>query len=651
MAEIQVASVDVDDILKVTVDYGKLTFVLRNVLDRLSVLEKRENEPAQLQSPAAKPDWEPRTAVLESQLGEIPTRIDNLQRQVQALETRTAGNQTLDSAPAAAPAEHHGSDAFDALNARLCTCENLIRGLLEQALPTATSGINSGVAQQQTQPAQSENEGLQEINRLKERQDSLERMLAELKAEARTEPTAAATESAPQTTSMTTETPVVNFDELARAINDCTSQLGELAQEQQALASRAEVTDRAVDAATQAHQQNQLVLADLSAKVAQTEPRLDMLEAQLQALCERPAADVSSGAVIQGPAHDGQLLLLKGTVDGMRGAIERLQKDLDLLSNESRDRFLSAESAVNAHETQLAEIQAALSEMRERCDHLNGNFIALGPQQLRVNEALKHLQDTKANRTDVAPKSDPLVTRDIFDATLDDLRRRIASMEGRQQETAETISPDDLAALTKRVTTLEKRPHAVVNDKTETQTKPQETSQVEAMVQTVMDAAQRNREQIIEIKATIEHIHHTKADSTLVANKAERDYVENALEKLMREVEQVMNSTNAGLIDTLDKSLGILRDMIDGKASKAEVARVRAAAVEEPGSVPEGLAGYKSYRCLGCNRTVDAMRSRPMGSTFNNFMNRLPTSPRPTAPPRTADGTRPSAGYITAAPQ
>ena len=177
-------------------------------------------------------------------------------------------------------------------------------------------------------------------------------------------------------------------------------------------------------------------------------------------------------------------------------------------------------------------------------------------------------------------------------------------------------------------------------------------AEVKQAAQDAMADVQRTKEQIIEIRATIDHIHHTKADASLVANKAERDYVENALEKLMREVEQVMNSTNAGLIDTLDKSLGILRDMIDGKASKADVARMRGAAgAEEPGSVPEGLMGYKSYRCLGCNRTVDAMRTRPMGSNFSNFMNRLPASPRQPAPPRSAPGeNRSSSGYLTAGP-
>jgi DNA repair exonuclease SbcCD ATPase subunit len=160
--------------------------------------------------------------------------------------------------------------------------------------------------------------------------------------------------------------------------------------------------------------------------------------------------------------------------------------------------------------------------------------------------------------------------------------------------------------------------------------------------------------QIIEIRAVIEHIHHSKADASLVANKAEREYVENSMEKLMREVEQVLNATNAGLIDTLDKSLNILRDMIDGKATKADVTKLQSMMNEDQvGTVPEGLTGFKGYRCLGCNRSLEGMRQRPMGGNFSSFMNRLPNNQRPI---NSSQGVRvpvappPSAGYIGAPP-
>jgi hypothetical protein len=177
--------------------------------------------------------------------------------------------------------------------------------------------------------------------------------------------------------------------------------------------------------------------------------------------------------------------------------------------------------------------------------------------------------------------------------------------------------------------------------------------------------------QILEIRATIEHIHHTKADTALVANKAERDFVENSMEKLMREVEQVLNATNAGLIDTLDKSLNILRDMIDGKATKQDVVKLQTMINEDQlggggnGNVPEGLTGFKSYRCLGCNRTMDGMRQRPMGANFSTFMNRLPPNssssasrPGTTNPQQQVSqarvavaGPSPPAGYIGNTPQ
>ena len=159
--------------------------------------------------------------------------------------------------------------------------------------------------------------------------------------------------------------------------------------------------------------------------------------------------------------------------------------------------------------------------------------------------------------------------------------------------------------------------------------------------------------QVVEIRATIEHIHHSKADSALVATKAEREYVDNALEKLMREVEQVLNASNAGLIDTLDKSLNILRDMIDGKATKQ--GRCQAAKTQSRKStrimLRRGFLGYHGYRCLGCNRVMDTMRPRPMGGNFSAFINRLPNSPR--APPRvaTAGTSATPAGYLTEPPK
>ncbi|KAG5483372.1 hypothetical protein LSCM1_04920 [Leishmania martiniquensis] len=150
----------------------------------------------------------------------------------------------------------------------------------------------------------------------------------------------------------------------------------------------------------------------------------------------------------------------------------------------------------------------------------------------------------------------------------------------------------------------------------------------------------------------IDRLDHCKADATLVANKAERDYVENALERLMREVEQVLNASNAGLIDTLEKSLGILRDMIDGKATKQDVANLQGWMSESNAgggaAAPDGLTGFKGFRCLGCNRPMDSMRPRTLPGTMASFLNRNPqnhpqdnvtrTIQQQQAPPRSGGG-------------
>jgi hypothetical protein len=222
----------------------------------------------------------------------------------------------------------------------------------------------------------------------------------------------------------------------------------------------------------------------------------------------------------------------------------------------------------------------------------------------------------------------------------------------------------DVAELGAAVKQLELTKPSVQRSQVSDETVSALQSAINDAMTTVTQDRDWTKGQLVEIRATVEHIHHSKADASLVANKAERDYVENAMEKLMREVEQVLNSTNSGLIDTIDKSLNILRDMIDGKATKEDVAALKKGIHEtgegngENGNVPDGLMGYKGYRCLGCNRTMEGMRSRPIGSSFSAFLNRVPASPRVPRPPTLASpatqtpviASNAPAGYITGPP-
>lgn len=91
-------------------------------------------------------------------------------------------------------------------------------------------------------------------------------------------------------------------------------------------------------------------------------------------------------------------------------------------------------------------------------------------------------------------------------------------------------------------------------------------------------------------------------------------------------MEQVLNATNAGLIDTLDKSLNILRDMLDGKANKKDIAALQQMMNEEAATqnAADALTGFKGFRCLGCNRPVDSLRPRPLPAKLNAFVNRNP---------------------------
>jgi len=130
------------------------------------------------------------------------------------------------------------------------------------------------------------------------------------------------------------------------------------------------------------------------------------------------------------------------------------------------------------------------------------------------------------------------------------------------------------------------------------------------------------------VHAALRSILDAKADGSLLATKAEREYVEHSLDRLRRDMESAIKDTNASLIDTLDRSLGLLRDMVACKADQAELLDLRGTVSREPArggeAAAEGLAAYKSYRCLSCNRNLETVRPRPNGMSFNSFMSHLP---------------------------
>jgi chromosome segregation ATPase len=390
-------------------------------------------------------------------------------------------------------------------------------------------------------------------------------------------------------------------------------------------------------------------LDELGQDAATLRAAQDLLSSQLQALVDIPRTE--GGAM---SASDAQVQLLRGTVDGLQKAV--------LTNAEQHQRDIAA------HDETFGAVRR---EIATCTDGVKAEVTALGTESSNLADQCRLLRDDKASMADVlalkatpaplALPAAPAVDVSKIQAQFEELRKVQVQHHGRidqlGSDKADKLVCDQIAAELSGLRQLMKSTPVATTAAAPTTVNAAALGEVQHRIGQMVADAGRDRDwtkdQVVEIRTTIDHIHHTKADAQLVANKAERDYVENALEKLMREVEQVMNSTNAGLIDTLDKSLGILRDMIDGKASKADMAKLRRAGDDGGATVPEGLTGFKSYRCLGCNRTVEAMRTRPMGVNFSNFTNRLPSSPRavtaatPSKPSSPATEGARALGYIT----
>ncbi|GET87152.1 hypothetical protein, conserved [Leishmania tarentolae] len=325
-------------------------------------------------------------------------------------------------------------------------------------------------------------------------------------------------------------------------------------------------------------------------------------------------------------------------------------------------QFASLQGAVNSLEKQLAELLAAqegqqswaddIRKLNEDMRSVKTEVESAQDQLQRQQKETYRLDEEKANRTELPDQSllekvqQFSSTGAVDEAAAPDLATRISRAEANIERLNESKADrsalhklrDDLNSLRQLVELLNvqqrgmddaeggKSSASIENMLRELQG---DLSTVKEVYNTHFAGGALSGEDAKDLMARIERLDHCKADATLVANKAERDYVENALERLMREVEQVLNATNAGLIDTLERSLGILRDMIDGKATKQDVANLQgwmAEANAGGGSAcaPDGLTGFKGFRCLGCNRPMDNMRPRTLPSTMAPFLNRNP---------------------------
>lgn len=397
--------------------------------------------------------------------------------------------------------------------------------------------------------------------------------------------------------------------------------------------------------------------ADLSERLLQLERRVRALEGG-QGMLQEQFANVL--AVGDGTGGDGAVEVNAIQFAALQGAVKGLEKQLaELLTAEEGQRDWTDD----------------IRKLNEGLRSVEAEVESAQDQLHRLQKEAYRLDEVKANRTELPDdslleKAQHCSSIGASDgAAMSDLASRISRAEANIERISESKADrgalhklrDELNALRELVELLNAQHRdlnnveggrasaAMENMLRELQG---ELSALKEAYNTRFAAGGLSGEDAKDLMDSIERLDHCKADATLVANKAERDYVENALERLMREVEQVLNATNAGLIDTLEKSLGILRDMIDGKATKQDVANLQGwmseANIGGGAGAPDGLTGFKGFRCLGCNRPMDNMRPRTLPATMTPFLNRNPqnhpqdnvtrTIQQQHAPPRAGGG-------------
>eukprot|EP00817_Percolomonadidae_sp_ATCC50343_P000267 CAMPEP_0117425100 /NCGR_PEP_ID=MMETSP0758-20121206/5411_1 /TAXON_ID=63605 /ORGANISM="Percolomonas cosmopolitus, Strain AE-1 (ATCC 50343)" /LENGTH=925 /DNA_ID=CAMNT_0005209325 /DNA_START=235 /DNA_END=3009 /DNA_ORIENTATION=+ len=133
--------------------------------------------------------------------------------------------------------------------------------------------------------------------------------------------------------------------------------------------------------------------------------------------------------------------------------------------------------------------------------------------------------------------------------------------------------------------------------------------------------------ELSDMKEVLDRHDQMKADASIVARKAEREYVDNALEKLKAELENAVGQTNAHTSNLIAKDLEFLKGLLDNKASKSDVRKLRdlmKRMTSTERKTDGGLVGYRQLRCLSCNANMDNMRTKPQAMNFMNFVSHLP---------------------------
>mmetsp|Transcript_72587 Transcript_72587/g.122168 ORF Transcript_72587/g.122168 Transcript_72587/m.122168 type:complete len:196 (-) Transcript_72587:2926-3513(-) len=124
--------------------------------------------------------------------------------------------------------------------------------------------------------------------------------------------------------------------------------------------------------------------------------------------------------------------------------------------------------------------------------------------------------------------------------------------------------------------------------------------------------------EVVNLKELMEMMNQRKADTDIVMRKAETTYVDHAVANARKEMIDTLNTASAGIVDTLDKSLNVLRGMLDTKADAMEVHTIKQHFADRGLEDQAGTDGLAGFRCLSCNKVVD-MRPKALPGSWGQF--------------------------------
>mmetsp|Transcript_34 Transcript_34/g.135 ORF Transcript_34/g.135 Transcript_34/m.135 type:complete len:861 (-) Transcript_34:70-2652(-) len=323
----------------------------------------------------------------------------------------------------------------------------------------------------------------------------------------------------------------------------------------------------------------------------------------------------------------GRVDILESAVAELQSLLNQLQRNADL--NATLGRPVSSHSSAGASSD---DIEKVLHLLQQKADKNTVENLSKDVQELlsRVSGLQRELEN-KADadntvdmsrfrdlETKIVKKVDRSEMQAFVSKFLSDQRHAAASsispMKKRSDSTAQS---SDKKFDAQSIVDLDKLKEVI----------SAHAHDINTLFKTKADKSEVFRE-LSDYKEILDRLDQVKADANIVARKAEREYVDNVLDKLKRDLESFVNNLNAHTSDLFAKDLEYLRGLIDQKSSKGDVKKMkdilRRWSTQDVKKTDGGLAGHKQFRCLSCNREMESMRTHPASMNFLNFVNHLP---------------------------